>query len=133
MAGWRIVARGRDLHQGARPLDVPLRAVDARGKTIDFRLSAKRDVAAAKAFFRKAFKTQQRRVSRTITIDGYQASHRPVSELCAERRKRWGILPVSQYLNNIVDRITATSSLGPGRCWDSSSSKTPRSPSAESS
>ena len=33
------------------------RAVDARGQTVDFRLSPTRDVAAAKAFFRKAFKT----------------------------------------------------------------------------
>ena len=66
------------------------RAVDARGKTIDFRLRPKRDVAAAKAFFRKAF-TTQRPAPRTITLDGYQASHRAVRELCAERRKLRGI------------------------------------------
>ncbi len=33
------------------------RAVDRAGKTVDFRLSTKRDVAAAKAFFRKAVKS----------------------------------------------------------------------------
>lgn len=33
------------------------RAVDARGQTIDFRLSAKRDTAAARRFFRKARRT----------------------------------------------------------------------------
>jgi transposase-like protein len=38
-------------------------------------LSARRDVAAAKAFFRKAVKSQQR-LPQTITLDGYAASHR---------------------------------------------------------
>jgi transposase-like protein len=80
------------------------RAVDARGKTIDFRLSPKRDVAAAKAFFRKAFKDAAG-APRTITLDGYQASHRAVRELCAERRKLRAIKVRScQYLNNIVEQ-----------------------------
>ena len=35
------------------------RAVDRGGKTVDFRLSTRRDVAAAKAFFRKAVKSQE--------------------------------------------------------------------------
>ena len=51
------------------------RAVDKEGKTVDFVLRAKRDVAAAKAFFRRAFKSQGR-LPRAITLDGYQASHR---------------------------------------------------------
>jgi transposase-like protein len=42
------------------------RAVDARGKTVDFRLSPKRDVPAAKAFSRKAFKAHGR-VGRAMT------------------------------------------------------------------
>ena len=53
------------------------RAVDRAGRTVDFRLSAKRDVAAAKAFFRKAIKSQQR-CPQTIALDGYAASHRAV-------------------------------------------------------
>src|ERR1700680_2631354 len=80
------------------------RAVDARGKTVDFRLSRKRDVAAAKAFFRKAFETQGR-VPRTITLDGYRASHRAVRELRAEDRKLRAVTVRScQYLNNIVEQ-----------------------------
>jgi transposase-like protein len=35
------------------------RAVDRAGRTVDFRLSTRRDLAAAKAFFRKAMKSQQ--------------------------------------------------------------------------
>jgi hypothetical protein len=35
------------------------RAVDRAGRTVDFRLSARRDVVAAKSFFRKAMKTHQ--------------------------------------------------------------------------
>jgi transposase-like protein len=46
------------------------RAVDSAGRTVDFRLSRKRDVGAAKAFFRKAIKSQGS-TPRTITLDGY--------------------------------------------------------------
>ena len=45
------------------------RAVDRAGNTVDFRLSPKRDVAAAKAFFRKAIKGQGSG-PRTVTLDG---------------------------------------------------------------
>ena len=55
------------------------RAVDREGKTVDFRLSGKRDVGAAKAFFRKAIKSQGSAPA-TITLDGYAASHRARGE-----------------------------------------------------
>ena len=45
------------------------RAVDSEGKTVDFLLRAKRDVAAAKAFFQRAFEAQGR-LPRAITLDG---------------------------------------------------------------
>src|SRR5580700_911971 len=56
------------------------RAVDGAGQTVDFRLSGKRDVGAAKALFRKAIKTQGSAPG-TITLDGYAASHRTVREM----------------------------------------------------
>src|SRR5271167_4266629 len=59
------------------------RAVDRAGKTVDFRLSTRRDVAAAKAFFRKAVKSQGSTPT-TITLDGYAASHRAVREMQAD-------------------------------------------------
>jgi transposase-like protein len=80
------------------------RAVDRSGRTVDFRLSAQRDVAAAKAFFRKAINRQQR-PPQTITLDGYAVSHRAVRELKAD-----GSLPTetklrsSKYLNNLIEQ-----------------------------
>ena len=80
------------------------RAVDRAGNTIDFRLSPWRDVAAAKAFFRKAIKGQGSS-PRTITLDGYAASHRAVREMKAD-----GELPgdtklrSSKYLNNLIEQ-----------------------------
>jgi len=49
------------------------RAVDREGRTVDFR----RDVGAAKGFFRKAIQCHGL-LPRTITLDGYAASHRGV-------------------------------------------------------
>jgi transposase-like protein len=80
------------------------RAVDCAGNTVDFRLSPRRDVAAAKAFFRKAIKGQ-RSGPRTVTLDGYAASHRavremkPDGELPADAR-----LPSSKHLNNLIEQ-----------------------------
>jgi hypothetical protein len=55
------------------------RAVDKAGKTVDFHLSSKRDVYAAKASLRKSMKGQ--RTPTKITLDAYAASHRAVAEL----------------------------------------------------
>jgi transposase-like protein len=79
------------------------RAVDQAGKSVDFYLRRNRDVAAAKAFLRKAMRHQ--RTSTKITLDAYAASHRAVADL-----KRAGELPKrvrvrsSKYLNNIIEQ-----------------------------
>jgi transposase-like protein len=67
-------------------------------------LSARRDVKAAKALFRKAIK-HQGQPPKTITLDGYAASHPAVREMKAD-----GLLPEdtkvrsSKYLNNPVEQ-----------------------------
>ena len=71
---------------------------------MDFRLSPNRDVAAAKAFLRKALRTQGL-APVSITLDGYAASHRAVRELADEDR-RWKrtTLRSSKYLNNLLEQ-----------------------------
>src|ERR1700747_3021002 len=80
------------------------RAVDREGKTVDFRLSTRRDVTAAKAFLRKAIQSQGS-TPRTITLDGYAASHRAVREMKADGQLAAGTkLRSSKYLTDIFDK-----------------------------
>jgi transposase-like protein len=79
------------------------RAVDKQGRTIDFLLSERRDVAAAKRFFRNAIKNNG--TPRVVTLDAYAASHRAIAELksigTVPRRVR---IRSSKYLNNVVEQ-----------------------------
>ena len=81
------------------------RAVDSRGQTIDFLLSARRDAAAAKRFFRKALAQPHTVNPRTITVDKNPAYPRAAAEMKKEgelwRRSR---LRQCKYLNNIVEQ-----------------------------
>ena len=45
------------------------RAVDKEGQTIEFMLSAKRDVSAAKRFFKKMMRAEHRRLPFSISVD----------------------------------------------------------------
>ena len=80
------------------------RAVDKEGRTVDFLLRAKRDSAAAKAFFRRAFR-RQGRLPHKITLDGYQASHRAAKEALGEHSEgnRCNIRS-SKYLTDVFDK-----------------------------
>jgi transposase-like protein len=49
------------------------RAVDKQGKTIESYLSRTRDITAAKAFFRKAFRRHGD--PRVITLDAFEPTH----------------------------------------------------------
>ena len=80
------------------------RAVDREGNTVDFRLSARRDTVAAKAFFRKAIKSQES-APETITLDGYAASHRAVREMKIDRElPKETRVRSSKYLNNLIEQ-----------------------------
>lgn len=79
------------------------RGVDKEGQTIDFFLSERRDMAAAKQFLQQAI--EARGIPQKITLDGYAASHEAVGELQKE-----GVLPgdlivrTSKYLNNLIEQ-----------------------------
>lgn len=79
------------------------RAVDKAGKTVEFHLSRKRDVNAAKAFLRKAMRNERSPVK--ITLDAYAASHRAVADLkdSGELPKRVQVR-TSKYLNNRIEQ-----------------------------
>jgi transposase, IS6 family len=81
------------------------RAVDSRGQTIDFLLSAKRDAAAAKRFFRKALEQPHTVNPRTITVDKNPAYPCAVEQMKEDgelwRRSR---LRQCKHLNNIVEQ-----------------------------
>jgi transposase-like protein len=83
------------------------RAVDQRGRTVESYLSRTRDVAAAKAFFRKALKHHGE--PRSITLDAFKPSHAALRRMGMQNEFnfRWEN-PVKirscKYLNNIVEQ-----------------------------
>jgi transposase, IS6 family len=81
------------------------RAVDSRGQTIDFRLSARRDAQAAKRFLRKALARPNTVNPRTITVDKNAAYPKAVADMKKDRQLwRFSKLRQVKYLNNIVEQ-----------------------------
>ena len=81
------------------------RAVDSRGQTIDFLLSARRDAEAAKRFFRKALAQPHTVNPRTITVGKNAAYPKAMAEMKRDgtlwRRSK---LRQVKYINNIVEQ-----------------------------
>lgn len=81
------------------------RAVDKEGQTIEFMLSAKRDVSAAKRFFKKMMRADHRRLPFSISVDKNAAYPEAFTSLQVEK-----ILPLDcklrrvKYLNNIIEQ-----------------------------
>ncbi len=81
------------------------RAVDKEGNTIEFMLSAKRDIAAAKRFFKKMMRADHRRLPFSISVDKNAAYPEAFSTSQAER-----IVPMDckfrrvKYLNNVIEQ-----------------------------
>lgn len=79
------------------------RAVDSAGDAIEFMLSAKRDVPAAKSFFKKIMRADHRRLPFTISVDKNGAY--PEAFTSSQKEK---VLPYDcklrrvKYLNNII-------------------------------
>jgi transposase-like protein len=83
----------------------PYRAVDKQGKTIEFMLSAKCDVSAAKRFFKKMMRAEHRRLPLSISVDKNAAYPEAFSASQEER-----IVPPDcklrrvKYLNNVIEQ-----------------------------
>jgi transposase, IS6 family len=81
------------------------RAIDSHGQNIEFMLSVKRDVSAAKRFFKKLMRADHRRLPFTIGTD----KHAPYPEAFAAS-VREKVLPADcklrrvKYLNNIIEQ-----------------------------
>ncbi len=72
------------------------RAVDREGSTIEFMLSAKRDVSAAKRFFKKMVRAEHRRLPFSISVDKNAAYPDAFASAQAEK-----VLPLDCILRRV--------------------------------
>ena len=81
------------------------RALDSTGQTIDFLLTAKRDMAAAKRFLRRAIEASGNAMPRVMNVD-----KNPAYPAAMEALKAEGVVPrrvalrQCKYLNNVIEQ-----------------------------
>lgn len=81
------------------------RAIDSSGQTIEFMLSAKRDVAAAKRFTKSVMRADHRRLPFTVGTDKHASYPQAFATSVSEK-----VLPLDcklrrvKYLNNIIEQ-----------------------------
>lgn len=81
------------------------RAVDSKGNTLDFLLTARRDAAAAKRFFRKTMLTAHTQEPRVINVDKNAAHPKAIDEMKAKDELAEKVeLRQNKYLNNRVEQ-----------------------------
>jgi transposase, IS6 family len=81
------------------------RAVGRPGQTIEFMLSAKRDVSAAKRFFKKMLRADHRRLPFSISVNKNAAYPESFNAPQAERVVPKGCkLRLVKYLNNAIEQ-----------------------------
>lgn len=81
------------------------RAVDSAGDTIEFMLSARRDVSAAKRFFKKLMRADHRRLPFTIGTDKHASYPEAFAASVKEKVLPSGCrLRRVKYLNNIIEQ-----------------------------
>jgi IS6 family transposase len=81
------------------------RAVDKEGNTIEFMLSARRDVPAAKRFFKKLMWAEHRRLPFSISVDKNAAYPEAFSTSQAEKTVPQDCkLRRVKYLNNVIEQ-----------------------------
>ncbi|TXK96212.1 hypothetical protein BMR10_08215 [Methylococcaceae bacterium CS4] len=87
------------------------RAVDKEGNTIDFLLTAKRDMKAAKRFFKKAIKRNGR--PELVNIDKSGSNKAALNSINKEDSDAPKVEPIvirqCKYLNNIIEPLSSSS------------------------
>jgi transposase, IS6 family len=81
------------------------RAIDSKGNTLDFMLSAKRDASSAKRFFKTVLKSAWTVMPRVINVDKNPAYPSALKDLKAEETMPEATeLRQVKYLNNLIEQ-----------------------------